>query len=157
MKSSRLESGLVLVLAAVIFAASGQAPEKNAAATAGVQAEKSLVRKDLLSSDGPDAPLPLRDIFRPKITSVSHVFLSRPVMQKPGAAAPEAAPAFALSLTYVGPIASVGKILAMVTVGGQTVPVSVGEEVSPGYKVLRISSDSIDIEGPNGQVKTFTR
>jgi len=147
----------LLPLLVLAFTVAGRASAGQPAKAPASQSDQPLVRKDLLSLNSPDAPAPLRDIFRPKSSGVPQAFAFRPAMRKPAVAAPEAAPAFALSLTYVGPIASTGKILAMVTVGSQSLPVSVGDEVSPGYKVIRISAESIDIEGPGGQVKTFTR
>lgn len=73
-----------------------------------------------------------------------------------GSAVP-ASPTFVLDLVYVGSIRSGGTITALVMRDGQTTPVSVGDEIIPGYRVLRITPDEIEVEGPKSERKTFTR
>ncbi len=81
----------------------------------------------------------------------------RPVVKKTAAPPVEAAPVFSLNLTFNGSVELAGRVMGLITVGGQTISVGVGDEVAPGYRVLRIASDSIDIEGPNALKKTFYR
>jgi hypothetical protein len=119
-----------------------------------------LVRKDLLVFAGDEVPPPRRDIFHPRASGL-------PVAPPPGPAktpAPKgkgpsvpAPPAFVLDLIYVGSVRSGGTITALITRNGQTTPVAVGDEIIPGYKVLRITADEIEVEGPNSERKTFTR
>lgn len=160
--------GLALVMA--ILAASApspaQAPErtpKQAPAKAPERtttAEPPIVRTDLLKAVSGEHVVPLRDIFRPKYFAVPAAPVpqpGRPAAGPPAAKPAEAAPAFTLTLSYLGPVSGGGKTLALVTVNGQTLPVAVGDEVAPGYKVLRITTDAIVVEGPNAETRTFTR
>jgi hypothetical protein len=162
--------GLALVLPLLGAAAPAQAPEqtpKQAPAKAPEKkaeekttaAEPPLVRTDLLKAVSGEHVVPLRDIFRPKFVAVPQAPIRQPGRPAGGPAAKpaEAAPAFTLTLSYLGPVSGGGKTLALVTVNGQTLPVGVGDEVAPGYKVLRITTDAIVVEGPNAETKTFTR
>jgi len=155
MKSRRWGTALLILLWAAGSWA-GQAKDKSRAAPAENPAEP-LVRMDLLDPDKGDVPATLRDVFRPKT-------LPRPKAQAPPRPAPKVvapppqeAPAFGLTLTYMGTVASEGRMMALVTVGGQTLPVTLGEEISPGYRVVRITQESIEVEGANGLRKTFSR
>ena len=140
----------VLVLAGAL----GLAAAQNA------EAPKPLVRKDLLIP-GAGAPPPIvRDIFRPKSTAAAAPAVRRPagpVAGAPVVPAPEAAPAFTLSISYLGSIKAGGQTIGLVLRGGKTLDVAVGDEVAPGYKVVGITSEAIDIEGPNGERRTFTK
>jgi hypothetical protein len=124
------------------------------------EAAKPLVRKDLLVfGKGKTAP-PLRDIFRPKFAA-SPAAPFRPVrpaaQQAAGGPAREAAPAFALNISYIGAIKSGGQTIALVLLGGQTLSVKEGEEIAPGYKVVGLSAEAIVVQGPTGETKTFPR
>jgi hypothetical protein len=134
-----------------------QGPAMKAAASAPAENPSApLVRMDLLRLGGKDIAPPRRDIFRPNS-------YGRPALQSsaPGPAgrtlSSKEPPAFALNLVYVGSVRSGGKIMALVTSDGQTLPVAVGDEIIPGYKVLRITVDEIEVEGPKSQRKTFSR
>ena len=142
------------LLATVSWAAQAEGPKAAGPAEAPVM---PLVRMDLLTAAAKDGPATLRDIFRPKT-------VPRPAVQAPPRPAPkvapppsEAAPTFGLNLTYLGMVESGGRRMALVMIGGMTLPVSLGEEASPGYRVIRIAQDSIDIEAANGLRKTFAR
>jgi len=120
---------------------------------------KPLVRKDLLANLTKAPAPPLRDIFHPKASSeaAAPAFRAgRPAVRKAGRSAPES-PAFTLNLVYVGMIRSGTKTIALITRDGQTTPIAEGEEIIPGYRVLRITPDALDVEGPNAQRKTFSR
>ncbi len=139
--------------------ATAKAPDKKAEEKT-TKAEPPLVRTDLLKAVSGDHVVPLRDIFRPRFVAAPQAPVRQP--GKPAAGAPaakpaEAAPTFTLTLSYLGPVSGGGKTLALVTVNGQTLPVAVGDEVAPGYKVLRITADAVVVEGPNAETKTFTR
>ncbi len=131
-----------------------KAPDKTTAA------EPPLVRTDLLKAVSGNHVVPRRDIFRPKFAPVPQAPVpqaGRPPVAGPAAKPADPAPTFTLTLSYLGPVSGGGKTLALVTVNGQTLPVAVGDEVAPGYKVLRITADSVVVEGPNAETKTFTR
>jgi hypothetical protein len=142
--------------------APGSAPNEKKAKTAPAPALAAgpaapLIRKDLLSSAPGEIPAPRRDIFHPRSSG-----LPAPPPAAPGRApVPKgkgpAAPTFVLDLVYVGSIRSGGTIMALVMRDGQTTPVAVGDEIIPGYRVLRITPDEIEVEGPKSERKTFTR
>lgn len=120
---------------------------------------KPLVRRDLLvfgqAAPGP----PLRDIFRPKSAAAPPVFRPARSAAAPAAAgpAPEPEPTFALNIAYIGAIKSGGQTIALVLRGGQTLSVKEGEEIVPGYRVVRLTAEAIVVQGPTGETKTFPR
>jgi hypothetical protein len=122
---------------------------------------KPLVRKDLLVFGSGQVAPPLRDIFRPRPSAGP--FVPRP--GGPGPRVPAAVPtsrpdtpaAFTLNLSYIGSVNLGGRTIALVLRSGQTVSVGEGDEISPGYKVLRVTDQEIVVEGPNSERKTFTR
>ncbi len=117
-----------------------------------------LVREDLLAAVQKDSPAPRRDIFRPQSPRLPAAAPAArgPAPARKGAPAAEV-PSFALELVYVGSIKSGGTMTALVLRNGQTTPVAVGDEIIPGYKVLRITPDEIEVEGPKSERRTFTR
>jgi hypothetical protein len=145
---TKLASAL-LVLAAALLAA-GQSAE----------APKPLVRKDLLVFPKGDIAPPVRDIFRPRVIAASAPVLrpagpaAKPAAGTPGPGAP---PSFSLSLSYIGSIKSGGQMIALVLRGGQTLSVKEGDEIVPGYKVISLSAESIVVQGPTGETRTFPR
>ncbi len=119
---------------------------------------KPLVRRDLLVFGQAEPAPPLRDIFRPKSAAAPAVF--RPARTAAPAAAgpaPEPEPAFALNIAYIGAIKSGGQTIALVLRGGQTLSVKEGEEIVPGYRVVRLTAEAIVVQGPTGETKTFPR
>lgn len=123
-------------------------------------APKPLVRKDLLVLGSGEIAPPVRDIFRPKTTAVP---AAAPRAGGPSAkpasnaSVPEAPPAFALNISYIGSIKSGGRTIALVLRAGQTVSVGEGDELAPGYKVVGVTAEAIVIQGPTGERKTFAR
>jgi hypothetical protein len=124
------------------------------------EASKPLVRKDLLVFGKVAVAPPVRDIFRPRATGAP-----APVRRPAGPAAdpaagtpgPEAAPSFSLNLSYIGSIKSGGQTIALILRGGQTLSVKEGDEIVPGYKVISLSAESIVVQGPTGETRTFPR
>jgi hypothetical protein len=122
-------------------------------------APKPLIRKDLLVFGQVEVAPPIRDIFRPKTVAVPAVRRpDGPAVKAPaGAPEPETPPAFTLNVSYVGSIKSGGQTIALILRGGQTLSVSEGDEISPGYTVLRVTAESIVVRGPTGEIRTFTK
>ncbi len=148
---------LGLAVAAVALGAP-QAADKAAAKPTAQGPQPPLVRRDLLTKEKDDSGAPLRDIFRPKTAAVpAPAAVFRPVARKPAAPPAPAGPVFSLNLTFNGSVELAGKVMGLVTVGGQTISVAVGDEITPGYRVVRVASDSIEVEGPNAIRKTFYR
>jgi hypothetical protein len=124
------------------------------------EAPKPLVRKDLLVFGSGQIAAPVRDIFRPKASASAVAVrpLGGPAVKPPaGVVVPEAAPAFALNVSYIGSIKAGGHIIALVLRGGQTLSVGEGDELAPGYKVVGVTAEAIVVQGPNGERKTFPR
>jgi hypothetical protein len=121
---------------------------------------KPLVRKDLLVlGDGTPPPL-IRDIFRPRATAAAAPAVRRPA--GPGPVTPvdapaEAAPAFTLTISYLGSIKAGRRTIGLVLRGGKTLDVAEGDEIAPGYKVVEVTAEAIVVEGPNGERRTFTK
>jgi hypothetical protein len=121
------------------------------------EAPKPLVRKDLLVFDKGEVAPPLRDIFRPRPSATPAPVIRPSAKPAAPAAAPEAPPSFDLALSYIGSIKSGGQTIALVLRGGQTLSVKEGEEIVPGYKVIRLTAESIVVQGPTGETRTFPR
>lgn len=129
-----------------------------AASVPAQEAPRPLIRKDLLVFGSGQAAPPLRDIFRPKAAVSPAVPRSvRPAAKAAEIPRPDAQPSFTLNLSYIGSIKSGGKTIALVLRGGQTVSVGEGDEIAPGYKVVRVTAEEIVVEGPNAERKTFLR
>ncbi|MCX6574181.1 MAG: hypothetical protein NTX99_09345 [Candidatus Aminicenantes bacterium] len=151
MASRKIRMAAVLIalgsVAVLIAGQSGEAP-------------KPLVRKDLLVFGKGEIAPPVRDIFRPRSTAAP-----APVRRTAGPTAdpaagtpgPEAAPSFSLNISYIGSIKSGGQTIALVLRGGQTLSVKEGDEIVPGYKVISLSAESIVVQGPTGETRTFPR
>lgn len=119
---------------------------------------KPLVRLDLLVLGPGDIPPPVRDIFRPRTAAAAAVRPGGPAVRpSPGGPAPAPAPAFALNISYLGSIKSGGRIIGLVLRGGQTLDVGEGDEIAPGYTVVGLTTESIVIEGPNGERRKFDK
>ncbi len=132
----------------------------GAAALFAVQkAQKPLVRKDLLVFGSGQIAPPIRDIFRPKTAAAAPV--PRPggpaVKLSPAVPLPEAPPSFALNISYIGSIKAGRATIALVLRNGQTISVGEGDEIAPGYKVVRVTAEAIVVQGPNAERKTFPR
>lgn len=123
------------------------------------EAQKPLVRKDLLVFGSGEIAPPVRDIFRPKTAAPGLVRSPGGSAIKPSAAvlSPEARPAFALNISYIGSIKAGGAIIALVLRNGQAVSVGEGDEIAPGYKVVGVTAEAVVVEGPNKVRKTFPR
>ncbi len=148
----------VLVLSAAL---SARLQDRAKAGTSDVPGKDltPIVRTDLLFMDREDPAPPLRDIFRPKSgrAPAAQPAPKPQAAKAPPAPPPEAKPGFTLELTYIGSVGVSGGTMALVLRRGQTVSVAEGDEVLPGYRVVRITPDVIVVEGPNGERKTFTR
>jgi hypothetical protein len=159
MRTERLAPVLAILCLVSSLGASPQETraKKNPEQIAGES--KPIVRKDLLVFGKGQILPPRRDIFRPSYygTPASGPMMAMRPALKPKTPKVEEPPAFVLNLVYVGSVRSGGKIMALVIRDGQTMPVAEGDEVVAGYKVVRITPDEIEIEGPNSERKTFSR
>lgn len=144
---ARILAALALCAGALALAAAQNPP-----------AAKPLVRRDLLVfGKNPVAP-PVRDIFRPRAAPASAAPAVRPaVTPAPGAPAAETPAAFNLNISYIGSVKSAGETLALILRGGQTESVREGDEIVPGYKVIRLTADILVVQGPGGETRTFPK
>jgi len=150
MASKRTAVTAVLVLGGVLGLLAAQTAE----------APKPLVRKDLLVLGTGEPPALIRDIFRPKTTAAAPSVrrAAGPVTAGPAVAPAETAPAFSLSISYLGSIKDAGgRTIGLVMRGGKTLDVAEGDEIAPGYKVVGVTAEAIVVEGPNGERRTFTK
>jgi hypothetical protein len=141
--------GLCLALALV-------AARPDKARTPAAADGKPLIRKDLLTFGRGKIVPSRRDIFRPADAAAPAKPSGRPAERnRPAPAAEE--PGFTLNIVYVGSVRSAGIVLALVVQNGRTITVAAGDEIVPGYRVLRVTADEIEITGPNSERKTFAR
>jgi len=139
--------GLCLALALV-------AARPDKARTPAAADGKPLIRKDLLTFGLGKIVPSRRDIFRPADAVRPAAAPAKP-SRRPAPVAEQ--PGFALNIVYVGSVRSAGTVLALVVQNGRTITVAAGDEIVPGYKVLRVTADEIEITGPNSERKTFAR
>lgn len=123
-------------------------------------AEGPLVRLDLLVPAGAAVDTAVvRDPFHAR-SAVSVPSAGKPGRPQAPAKAAPTAPARAkaeLDLAYVGFIRGGNGLAAMVVVAGKTYIVGQGEEVIPGYKVVRLTEDQIEVESSDLVRKTYNR
>jgi hypothetical protein len=132
-------------------------PKTAPAARQEAQAAAPLIRKDLLVFGKGEIAPPRRDIFRPRAYEPAFATpAGGPAPKRPGPGG-KAEPSFVLDLTYLGSVRSSGKITALILTGGQTMSVVEGDEIIPGYRVVRVTADEIEVVGPDSQKKTFSR
>ena len=119
---------------------------------------KPLVRKDLLVFGSGEIAAPVRDIFRPMLAAPPVVRRAgEPAVKSAAVFRPDAPPSFTLNFSYIGSVKSGGQTIALVLRNGQTVSVGEGDEIAPGYKVVKVTAEAIVIQGPNSERKTFPR
>lgn len=159
MRTERLAPVLAILCLASSLAAAPQETKAKKPPEQIAGESTPIVRKDLLVFGKGQIPSPRRDIFRPGYYGMPASAPITAMRPAPKSQAPkvEKPPAFVLNLVYVGSVRSSGKIVALVIRDGQTMPVAEGDEVVPGYKVVRVTPDEIEVEGPNSERKTFSR
>lgn len=157
MAIKKLRASIVfgLGLAALAVAAGQNNPAKKPADNPA----KPLVRKDLLVFGKGEIAPPVRDIFRPRAFGGPAVAPAyRPAAKAAPAVAPaEAAPTFALTISYIGSVKSGGQTLALILRGGQTESVREGDEIIPGYRVISLTAEALVVQGPTGETRTFQK
>lgn len=117
----------------------------------------SFIRKDLLTRLDPSLANPRRDLFRPSSVAPA-VSQSREVLPAnqnelkdlySGETEAESV-LEALNIVYLGLVTSGKKALALVMVDSQAVTLSEGEEVIPGVRLVKISSEEVILKDSQG-------
>lgn len=149
-----------VLLAALLAMLGADKPNGKTAAPA----VPSLIRKEWLKPPaGPAAP-PRRDIFSPQGGAFVDPERRPDPAVRPGAkpaadksVEEEAQPTLALRYLGFSRVVASKKIVALVLVDGQAAAVEEGEAVGAGYKILKITSKEIEVQGPDGRSLTFPR
>ncbi len=151
--------GIVLTAACLVLAVLPQEENKGEGKRTPSRESTPLIRKDLLNFGEEGSPPSLRNIFRPKRTANRPTTPRVQAAPRPEAKTPpsDSQPSFALSLNYIGSVESAGRTMALVVRNGEALPVAEGEELAPGYRVIRITLEEIEVEGPGGERKVFSR
>lgn len=148
----------VLLAACLCVLPSGTQEKKKSESLKPPPKDLPLIRTDLLVIEEGDIPEPLRNPFRPRVAPKANVVEKAPAVKTPPAEPPsEEPPPFPLNLTYLGSAQTGGKTTALILLNGQALPIAEGEEVVPGYKIVRITTEEVEVEGPDMQKKIFTR
>ncbi|MDH4196812.1 MAG: hypothetical protein OEW05_05340 [Candidatus Aminicenantes bacterium] len=135
-----------------------------------------LVRVDLLTPAPVEARPVRRDVFSPSSDSAAPLAgIGLPTMPgQPGAggtpagpgasqtapippAAGGEAPVYIPSIRYIGYVDFGRKLTALVIADGQPLAVEEEEELLPGYRVVAITAERIEIADPNGTKRPYLR
>jgi hypothetical protein len=156
----RNKHGLILLVAAFVLPGWSQTT-----AAAGPETPPPLIRRDLLNVKSREFPPVKRDLFSGQtffreaggaipgsIVNPAGVVPAKEAPELPVAPTP---PAF--SLRYVGFIhnRARAKIVGLVMFEGQFVSVEEGDLLGQVWKVVRITAEGLDVEGPDGALQTF--
>ena len=164
---NRLPLGFGLLLSCALLAL-GQAKPARAKKTDPDMVEGRLIRMDLLERRDEPLAAAKRDPFVPGARFDFPA--STPMQQGPGMGgfrqgmpgfkrdtepAAETPPEPAVNIRYVGFIQGREKLLALVLFNGQAVAVSAGEALGDVWKVVKITSEELEIQGPDGASLKF--
>jgi|GEM_PF-826679 len=120
-------------------------------------AGERIVRLDLLAQESRPLASVIRDPFRPVITVRPARAGVRNPVRKENQAGLSGSPAFKLDMTYVGFVRGSSDLVGLVVVSGVTYSVARGDEIVPGYRVIRLTEELVEVEGPGAARKTFKR
>lgn len=132
---------------------------------------KRLVRFDLLTPPPAESRPVRRDVFSPASDSAAALAsVGLPVAPaQPGSSGPPGAaaanpppsggepPVYIPSIRYIGYVDFGRKITALVIAEGQPLAVDEKEELLPGYRVVAITAERIEIEDPSGTKRPYLR
>lgn len=150
----------ILVFAAFAAAAS---PAQDKAVPADKKAAPtiSLLRMDLLQSKERRSAAVKRDIFIPQSQSVP-MGMPMGTMMDMRSPLPTAAEAAAMELQeasfntrYIGYIRGKKRIIALILYENQAMALEEGDMLGPIWKVVKITAEGIEIQGPDGPSRTL--
>jgi hypothetical protein len=148
--------GILIMLAGGLLVA-GSA-DKRPAGTTDPSAGQSLIRKDLLLKPRPVEVRPRRNIFVRGGGAVAQPWPAANVVP-PQAATPSdkaVAESAGPDIRYIGFVTTAQKIVGLVLVNGQALAVAEGDRVAGDYTVLKISPETLELAGPDGQTITVS-
>jgi len=123
------------------------------------EAQKSLVRKDLLKIKKDVPSRPRRNIFSPRGMEVSDEdvasLLSPRDFQEQETVDEEETPFYEVSLRYIGYIDTGERIVALIIFEGEAVAVEENEMISEQFKVGKVTRETLAIIGPGGEKREF--
>jgi hypothetical protein len=157
-------AALLLASALVLCRVAGTTGQIKKEATPPPSSEKSLIRKDLLAPRPGELPLPRRNIFSQSYQSPGNV---PPPTNNPAIAPPPGQPAVdnrpvqgpsesGLSLSYVGYVRTAKSMIALIVLDGQPDAVREGEMIRPGFKLVKITPQGIEVSGPDSKTQKFS-
>jgi len=130
---------------------------------------KRLVRVDLLTPPPVESRPARRDVFSPSSDSAAPLAgIGLPNMPgRPGSPAAVAAPTppadsgeapvYIPAIRYIGYVDFGRKLTALVIADGQPLAVEEQDELLPGYRVVAITAERIDIADPGGTKRSYLR
>lgn len=132
--------------------------DKREAKTTELSPGPSLIRKDLLVKPRPAEVRPRRNIFirggGAAVEPGPPAKVAPPQAETPtDKAVPESAGPV---IRYIGFVTTARKIVGLVLVNGQALAVAEGDRVAGDYTVLKISPETLELAGPEGQTKTVS-
>jgi len=123
--------------------------------------EKGLIRKDLLLREKMELGNPVRNIFTLR-RSVSREIERNPVKlrqnQQQNPTLPgkhEASSSLPLNIRYIGYVISDDKMVALIVFEGDALAVEIGEVISEGVKIGKITPEEIEIIGSDSQKRRY--
>ena len=132
---------------------------------------KSLIRKELLLKERKKLEPPRRNIFSPRSSRFpgSQVDAFRTEQNSPPESSPEAPedpeapatlsenrPRVPSNIRYIGYIHSEDRIVGVIIFEGNALAVEVGEMISAGVKIEKITLEEIEIIGPDSEIRKYT-
>jgi len=132
--------------------------DKREAKTTELSPGQSLIRKDLLVKPRPAEVRPRRNIFvrggGAAVEPGPPANLAPPQAETPSdKAVPESV---GPDIRYIGFVTTARKIVGLVLVNGQALAVAGGDRLAGDYTVLKISPETLELAGPDGQTKTIS-
>lgn len=148
--------GILIILAGGLLLAGSV--DKREVKTTELSPGQSLIRKDLLVKPRPAEVRPRRNIFvrggGAAVEPGPPANVAPPQVETPSdKAVPESV---GPDIRYIGFVTTARKIVGLVLVNGQALAVAEGDRVAGDYTVLKISPETLELAGPDGQTKTIS-
>ena len=137
----------------------GDFQEKKVDEKQGKEAQKSLIRKDLLMAKKDASQRPRRNIFSPRGIAINQedvaTLISPREIEEQGAMSDEGTSFYDLSVRYIGYVDTGKRIVALIIFEGEAMAVEEGEMITERFKVDRVTRDKLSIIGPGDEIKEF--